>query len=324
MTAEQESYHIPVLMDEVLEYLHPQPGETFLDLTLGGAGHSSAIAKRLIPNGVLIGTDRDREAIEVAKKRLAPFQNSLHIIIHHSAFNEIDFILNAEQLPERCLDGVLLDAGVSSHQLDAPRGFSLKRDEFLDMRMDTSQGMTAQEFLATADEQEIARVLWEHGEERFSRKIAQAVVALRKRGEALNTTGQLARLVEQVIPRAAQPKEIHAATRTFQGIRIHLNSEIDQLQAALDVVIRRLKPGGRCACISFHSLEDRVVKQTFAKAAGRTPSPPGSSPAIFRVEVQEEPTLRLLTKKPIMATPEEVGRNPRARSAKLRVAQCIS
>ncbi len=321
MTAEQQGYHVPVLMDEVLEYLQPKPGETFLDLTLGGAGHASAIAERLIPNGTLIGVDKDLEAIEVAKRRLAPYKNSLVISIHHSAYDCIDSILNSENLPEKCLDGVILDAGTSSHQLDAPRGFSLRRDEYLDMRMDTSEGMTAQEFLATANEAEIARVMWEYGEERFSRKIAQAIVAFRSRGEALQTTGQLARLVEMAIPRAAHPKDIHAATRAFQGIRIHLNNEIEQLQTALDAVVRRLKPLGRCACISFHSLEDRVVKQTFAKAAGLTPSPPGSSPAVFRMQEREEPTLRLLTKKPLMATAEEVARNPRSRSAKMRVAQ---
>lgn len=324
MTAEPQGYHIPVLLSEVVEYLQPKPGETFLDMTLGGAGHSSAIAERLIPGGTLIGIDRDLEAIAAAKQRLAPFQNSLNLIIQHSAFDNINLILNSNSLPQRCLDGVLLDAGLSSHQLDSPRGFSWRRDEPLDMRMDRSQGATAQEFLATASEAEIARVIWEYGEERFSRRIAQAVVARRQRGEALQTTGQFAQLVEQAIPRAAHPKDIHVATRAFQGVRIHINREMEQLQAALDAVIPRLKPGGRCACIAFHSLEDRIIKTAFAKAAGRTPSPPGSSPAAFIEREREEPLLRLLTKKPVTATEEEIARNPRSRSAKMRVAQRIS
>ncbi len=324
MTAEPQGFHVPVLLEEVLAYLQVHAGETFADLTLGGAGHSCVIAERLTPNGTLIGIDRDREAIEVAKQRLAPFQNSLNVSIHHSGFERLDFILNSLGFPEQCLDAVLADVGVSSHQLDAERGFSLRRDEFLDMRMDTSQGVTAQEFLATASEAEIARVVWEYGEERFSRRIAQFIVEQRRRGQRIETTGQLVKLVERAVPRAAYPKEIHVATRTFQGIRIHINSELEQLQTVLDTIIRRLKPEGRCALITFHSLEDRIVKQTFAKAAGRSPSPPGSSPEILRLLEPEEPILKLVTKKPIMATPEEVARNPRARSAKMRVVQRLS
>jgi 16S rRNA (cytosine1402-N4)-methyltransferase len=187
------------------------------------------------------------------------------------------------------------------------------------MRMDTTTGVTAAELLATASEPEIARILWEYGEERFSRRIARAIVEQRAR-EPLRTTGQLAALIEKAVPRAAWPREIHVATRSFQGVRIAVNDEIGQLGTGLQAAVHRLKPGGRIVVISYHSLEDRIVKQLFAREAGRVPSASGMSPAAL-ITPTEPVTLTLLTRKPVTPTPEEIAQNPRARSAKLRAAQ---
>jgi 16S rRNA (cytosine1402-N4)-methyltransferase len=190
--------------------------------------------------------------------------------------------------------------------------------------MDASSGITAAELLAQASEAELARLLWEYGEERQSRRIAKEIVAQRRK-EPLQTTGQLAKLVERCIPRSARPPETHVATRTFQGIRIAINSELEQLQTALDAVIDLLRPGGRIVVICFHSLESRIVKQTFARRAGRIPNPPGSSPAAFLKQPDTgDPALQLITKKPVTASPDEAATNPRARSASLRAAQRLA
>lgn len=310
-------YHIPVLLAEALHYLQPAPGQTILDATVGGGGHSVRIAQALIPNGTLIGLDRDPEAIAEAGRVLAPYRHSLTIILAHTTFSKIDTVVGAAvESGGRLLDGVLMDLGISSHQLDTPRGFSFRRDEPLDMRMDPEDDtvLTAAQFLATASEHEIARVLWEYGEERFSRRIARAIVERRQRGEHIETTAQLAALVAQSVPRSAWPEKIHVATRTFQGIRIRVNQELEELQAGLQAAIRCLAPGGRIVVISYHSLEDRIVKQTFAAAAGKAVGMQGA----------DQPELELLTRKPVTPSVEEIARNPRARSARLRAARRIA
>jgi 16S rRNA (cytosine1402-N4)-methyltransferase len=323
MAENPQGYHIPVMLAEVLKWLAPQSGETHCDLTLGGGGHSYAIAEKLIPQGTLIGVDRDLEAISAATKRLQPFQALLSIILLHSSFENIrPLFTERREFSERPLDGVLLDLGVSSHQLDTERGFSFRRDEPLDMRMDTSTGVTAAEWLAQASEAEIARVLWEYGEERWSRRVAQRVVEARQK-EPLRTTAQLVSVIERAIPRSAYPPDTHVATRTFQGIRIHLNREMEQLETVLEDAIELLKPGGRIVVLSYHSLEDRIVKQAFAKHAGKVSSPPGSSLAALLPSETGTPDVQLLTKKPELPSPEEVARNPRARSAKLRAVRRI-
>ncbi len=316
------AYHLPVLLRETQEYLAPLPGETMLDATLGGGGHSAMLAERLGPGGTLIGLDRDTDALTEAAQRLEPYRQAVNIILICSAFGNMEAALRSQEVTEsRLLDGILFDLGVSSHQLDGERGFSFRRNEALDMRMNqTGTEPTAAELLATASETDIARYLWEYGEERFSRRIAAAIVALRQRGEPLQTTGALAALVERTVPRAAWPKEIHVATRTFQGIRIAVNDELGQLEAGLTAAIARLAPWGRLVVLTYHSLEDRITKHVLAEAAGRAPNAPGSSPAAWLPNATQAPTLTLLTRKPILPTEAEIGQNPRARSAKLRAA----
>ena len=319
----RSDYHEPVMPAEVLQYLAPQAGETMLDATLGGGGHSVLIANEISPGGTLLGMDRDADALESASARFANLATHTDIILLRSPFGKLNFALDAEERTKNLkLDGVLFDLGVSSHQLDSERGFSFRRDEALDMRMDRENGQSAAQFLAEADETEIARVLFEYGEERASRRIARRIVERRERGDPLETTAQLAAIVEGAIPRAAWPRDIHVATRTFQGLRIAVNDELGQLQSGLDAAIARLKPGGRIVVLSYHSLEDRIVKQTFARDAGKTGGAPGSSPAAF-LPAQTNPTLEILTRKPVAPTEAEIAKNPRARSARLRAAKKI-
>ncbi|HLV80839.1 MAG TPA: 16S rRNA (cytosine(1402)-N(4))-methyltransferase RsmH [Chthonomonadaceae bacterium] len=319
-----DAYHEPVLLAETLRLLAPKPGETMLDSTLGGGGHSAALAQALSPGGTLIGLDRDPEALQAARIRLEPFRSSLTIILIYTEFSKLEVALEQTEGAQGLqLDGVLFDLGVSSHQLDTARGFSFRRDEPLDMRMDAASGApTAADLLATASEPELARILLEYGEERFARRIVRALIERRRSRDPVRTTGQLVEVVARAVPRAAWPRDLHVATRTFQALRIAVNDELGQLQEGLAAAVERLNPGGRIAVISYHSLEDRIVKQAFARWAGRAPSVPGSSPAAFLPPPEDaEPTLTLLTRKPIVPTAEEIARNPRARSARLRAAR---
>jgi 16S rRNA (cytosine1402-N4)-methyltransferase len=324
MPPEASAYHEPALLAETLEYLDPKPGETMLDATLGGGGHSLAIAERLRPGGTLIALDRDTEALEAGRARLAPLADTLTIILKHADFGNMGTALAAQKGGDnRILDGALFDLGVSSHQLDTARGFSFRREEPLDMRMDATAGPSAADLIAAASEAEIARILWEYGEERWSRKIARSLVE-RRAQEPIRTTAQLAAIVERSVPRSAWPKEIHVATRTFQALRIAVNDELEQLKDGLQEAVARLRTGGRIVVISYHSLEDRIVKQTFARLAGRAASAPGSSPAAFLPNAEAPaPSLNLLTRKPVAPTAAEVARNPRARSARLRAARRV-
>ena len=330
------SYHEPVLLAEIIELLNPGPGRTFLDATLGGGGHSEALAQRLQPGGTLIALDRDTDALQAASARLAPLQNFVSIILIHTLFGNMEAALDTnkdvqdknldKELHKSAdvnLDGVLFDIGVSSHQLDTKRGFSFRRDEFADMRMDQTSGLSVAALLQEASEDELERILREYGEERWARRIARVMVERRVRNQPIETTAQLAEVVEQSIPRKAWPRDIHVATRTFQALRIAVNDELGQLQAGLEAAIARLAPHGRIAVISYHSLEDRIVKHVFAEAAGTMPSAPGSSPAAF-LRPDKAPVLRLLTRKPIVPTDLEIARNPRARSAKLRAAEKLA
>lgn len=319
--SDRSAYHEPVMPAEVLQYLAPQSGEVLLDATLGGGGHSALLAARIQPGGTLIGLDRDADALESAGARLAKFQTHVDIILLRSDFGKLNFAIQADARTKSLkLNGALFDLGVSSHQLDTERGFSFRRNEPLDMRMDAAAGRSAAQFLAEENETEIARILFEYGEERASRKIARRIVERRERGEPVETTAQLAALVENSIPRAAWPRDINVSTRTFQGLRIAVNDELGQLQSGLDAAISRLAPGGRIVVISYHSLEDRIVKQTFARDAGKTGGAPGSSPAAFLPSAME-PILEIITRKPISPTDAEIARNPRARSARLRAAR---
>ena len=297
--------HIPVMLAEVLAGLGVRADGTYLDGTYGRGGHAAAILQLLGPHGSLLLLDRDPEAIAAARAR---FTHDARVQIRHGSFAAL-----AEwDAAQARLDGVLLDLGVSSPQLDqAVRGFSFMADGPLDMRMDPTQGLSAAEFLAQADAEEIAAALWRYGEERMSRRIAQAIVQARAK-QPLTRTLQLAQLVQRAIGRREPGK--HPATRTFQALRLHVNGELDALRQGLDAASTCLKPGGRLAVISFHSLEDRLVKQfirgpDLPRVARGLPAP---TPVLGG--------LRAVGRKHF-ASAEEVTRNPRARSAVLRIAE---
>ena len=290
--------HVPVLLDEVLEYLNVRPGGVYCDATVGLAGHSSETARRLGTNGRLICFDRDPEAMELAKARIEEVRGVLGSEMPEVRFVPKAFSEVASEVEPGSLDGLLADFGVSSMQLDeAHRGFSFRADAPLDMRMDTRHGVTAEQVVNQADENDLANLIYEFGEERRSRRIARAIV----RARPITTTAELARVVSAAAP-AMKGEKIHPATRTFQALRIYVNDELGEIRALLESAPSLLKPGGRLVLISFHSLEDRLVKDAFREAARN---------GVYEV----------LTKKPIVAAQEEERRNPRARSAKMRAAE---
>ncbi|RTL53110.1 MAG: 16S rRNA (cytosine(1402)-N(4))-methyltransferase RsmH [Rhodocyclaceae bacterium] len=300
--------HVSVLLTEAVEALNVQPDGVYVDATFGRGGHSREILARLGPAGRLIALDRDPAAIAAGAGVKDPrFQ------LEHAWFGELDRVL--EGLGVAQVDGVLMDIGVSSPQLDdGSRGFSFRFDAPLDMRMDTSKGETAAEWLARAEQQEITEVLKDYGEERFAYAIAKAVVAARSSG-GIATTGQFAALVEKAV-RTREPGQ-HPATRSFQGIRIFINRELEELSLALPRAVARLKPGGRLVVISFHSLEDRIVKQ-FLRDEATSVQPPKGVPV--RAADLPPPNMKLIGKA-IKASAAEVAANPRSRSAVMRVAE---
>ncbi len=305
-TAGRRDQHIPVMRDAAIEALAVRPEGTYLDGTFGRGGHAREILLRLGERGRLLLMDKDPEAIRVAQEK---FADDARVAIRHSSFAEMAEW--AEAKPG--VDGVLLDLGVSSPQIDqAERGFSFMNDGPLDMRMDPTSGLSAAQWLARASEREIADVLWEYGEEKASRRIARAIVGSRDQ-LALDTTLQLAGLIIQTVGRGAPGK--HPATRTFQAIRIHINRELGDLDAGLEAAAKVLKPGGRLAVISFHSLEDRRVKRFIRGDAGRVQVRRGLPP------LPEKPPLLRALSDAELAGDEESARNPRARSAVLRVAE---
>ena len=292
--------HVPVLLDEVLEYLNVRPGGVYVDATLGLAGHSSAIARRLGGKGRLICFDRDPEAMEAAKAQLDEVRAELGAEMPEVVFEPRAFSEASSQVKPGSLDGLLADFGVSSLQLDeAHRGFSFRSDGPLDMRMDTRGGETAEQVVNQEDENELADLIYEFGEERRSRRIARAIV----RARPITTTAQLAQIVSAAAP-SMKGDKIHPATRTFQALRIRVNNELGEIESLLKSAPSLLKPGGRLVLISFHSLEDRLVKDAF-REAGRN--------KVFEV----------LTKKPVVAGEQEEMRNPRSRSAKMRAAEKV-
>lgn len=283
------------MVAEVLEHLVPERGGVFIDCTVGLGGH----ARALLEAGAIriIGLDRDPSALERSRDALAAFGDRVELV--HSDYRELIDVLDARGISG--VDGVLADLGVSSLQLDAPdRGFSFRRDDVLDMRMDTSQGRTAAEMLAAADEQTLADVIYTLGEERHARRVARSIVAARSQAP-ITTTGRLADVVRRAVPRKGYSR-IDPATRTFQAIRIWVNRELDGLDAFLVQAVGRLNPGGRMAVITFHSLEDRIVKHTFRA-------------------LQSEGRITIRTKRPVVPAPAEISSNARARSAKLRAVE---
>jgi len=292
--------HQAVLTAEVLTFLAPQRGGLFVDCTVGLGGH----ARVLLEHGAsrVIGLDRDREALSQAHTALSAWAE--HVELHHANYKDVDAVLNTSQISS--VDGVLADLGVSSLHLDGEgRGFSFRRDEPLDMRMDQSAGQTAADLIRTTSEQTLADIIFKYGEERQSRRIARAIVEAR-RTSPVTSTGALASIVRRSLRRRGYTR-IDPATRTFQAIRIWVNQELEGLEVALEAMCRRLRTGARLVVISFHSLEDRIVKHTF-RALER-----GGKVAI-----------RVLTKRPVIPQDEEVEQNPRARSAKLRVAERVA
>lgn len=302
--------HLPVLLTEAVAALAIRPDGLYVDATFGRGGHSRAILEQLGPSGRLIALDRDPMAIAAGAAIADP-----RFTLVHAAFSRLNEVLTALKIS--LVDGILLDIGVSSPQLDDPsRGMSFRFDAPLDMRMDTTQGETAADFLARAEQNQLEEVIREYGEERFAHALAKALVAARS-GQRISSTGQLAALVAAVV-RTREPGQ-HPATRTFQALRIHVNRELEELSLTLPQALGRLQPGGRLAVISFHSLEDRIVKN-FMRDAAHPPQPPKGVPV--RAADLPAPTLRLVGK-PIRASAAEIAANPRARSAVLRVAEKI-
>ena len=311
-----ENIHQSVLLSETVELLKPQAGEMFVDATLGLGGHTEAILSAADSLNV-VGIDQDREAIEFAKDRLKKFGSRIRIF--QANFSEIKRVLAEAKI--ETVDGVLADLGVSSLQFDSPeRGFSFRFDAPLDMRMNASEETeTAAELLENLTEEEIANIIYQYGEERFSRKIARRIVERRERGEPVKTTGELAELVKRAIGRGKKDK-IHPATKTFQALRIAVNRELEILEGFLIDSIDVLKIGGRFCVITFHSLEDRIVKQTFQKFSGKCFCPPRFPLCVCGAEKKIE----ILTRKPVTPSEIEIEENPRARSAKLRACLKIS
>jgi 16S rRNA (cytosine1402-N4)-methyltransferase len=289
--------HVPVLVEEVMTFLRCEPGRTYVDATLGGGGHASEILKRTVPDGVVIGVEWDEEALSEARNRLMPFGDRVKIFREN--YIQLPDLVGAESV-----DGMLLDLGLSSIQLEkAERGFSFKGEGPLDMRMDQRMNCTAADLINRLSSEELEYILSHDGEERWAKRIARAIVQERER-DPVRTTQTLRKIVYRAIPRRFHTRRIDPATRTFQAFRIRLNEELNNLGKILETGWKVLKRGGRICIISFHSLEDRMVKETFR-----------------RLEKQGE--LRILTKKPVVPSEEEQRRNPRSRSAKLRCAERV-
>ena len=301
------SRHIPVLVEEVISLFGCEPHQVYVDATLGGGGHALEILRRTAPDGILIGIDWDEAALCEARDALRPFENRTKIFREN--FVNLPDILNSLKITR--VDGMLFDVGLSSIQLEeGDRGFSLKSEGPLDMRMDQRADVSAADLVNRLSEADLAETLYRYGEERWSRRIAKAIVEERRRG-SIETTQALRRVVCQAIPRRFHFRRIDPATKTFQALRIRVNGELENLRQVLENGWRFLREGGRLCVISFHSLEDRIVKETFRSLA-KAPEEAGTSGA-----------LRIVTKRPIIPSEEEQNRNPRCRSAKLRCAERV-
>jgi 16S rRNA (cytosine1402-N4)-methyltransferase len=297
--------HVPVLVDEITHFLRPRPDGLYVDATVGEGGHSEALLAASAPSGRVIGIDRDSEVLEVARRRLAPYAARLHLMHGHAVVirDSLDVVGISQ------VDGILLDLGISSYQLDtSERGFSFSREGPLDMRMDRTATQTAAMLVNSLAETELLDVIQRYGEERWARRIARAIVRARRRAP-LRTTQELATLITQVIPAGSRPPRIHPATRTFQAFRIAVNQELTLLETALREAAACLAQGGRLCVVSYHSLEDRIVKRTFQALAASAEQ----TSALFRI----------LTRKPVISSARERQINPRARSAKLRVLERV-
>ena len=310
-----EFHHISVLLNECIDNLNIKPDGIYVDGTMGGGGHSLEIAKRLT-TGRLICIDQDPNAHEAAGKRLAEYKDRITFV--RDNFGNIANILNSLGIEK--IDGMLLDIGVSSHQLDeAERGFSYQQDAPLDMRMNPDRPFSAYDVVNGYDEDELDRVIFTYGEERWARRIAQFIVKERE-AKPIETTGELVDIIKKAVPKGARKDGPHPAKRTFQAIRIEVNGELEVLQRAIDDVAARLAVGGRLCIITFHSLEDRIVKEAFRKQENPCICPPQFPVCVCG----KKPLGRVITRKPILPSKEELEENPRSRSAKLRVLEGVS
>jgi 16S rRNA (cytosine1402-N4)-methyltransferase len=308
---ENKFSHYSVLLNECIDGLNIRPNGLYVDCTAGGGGHSYEIAKRLTEGGHLIAIDQDADAIRAASERLSPFSNRVTFVQNN--FSEIKSILAGQKI-----DGALIDLGVSSYQLDTPeRGFSYLSDAPLDMRMNTEQSFSAYQVINNYSESELARILFDYGEERFARRIAQNIIRQREIAP-IETTLQLANLVKQSIPKSNKDSG-HPAKRTFQAVRIEVNNELGIIENTLKDLVSSLNEGGRIAVITFHSLEDRIVKQTFATMAKGCICPPQYPICVCN----HKPQLSLVSRKPILPTEKELEENSRSHSAKLRIGEKI-
>jgi len=299
---EETQIHIPVMLDEVIDYLKLEPGQTIVDATLGTAGHSSEILKRITPAGKLIAIDRDQDSIEIARRRLSGFEGSFELV--HGNFSDIDEIIKNLGIEE--VDGIVFDLGISTYQLKNPeRGFSFNTEAPLDMRLDKTSYILAYDLVNNLNENEISHLLWTFGEERWSKRIARLLVEERKK-HPISTTRELADLVIRAIPPRYRRSfyRIHPATRTFQAIRIAVNRELEILEGAIRKAVAILRKKARICVISFHSLEDRIIKHTFR-------------------QLKADGLIDIITPKPLTPSAKEVQGNPSSRSSKLRVAERI-
>ena len=308
-----EFNHKPVLLEECIQGLNINPDGIYVDGTLGGAGHSLEIAKRLSPNGMLIGIDRDIDALEVAKQRLKQYTNVKYVHGNHDDIKEI-----LEELQIDKVNGILLDLGVSSYQIDTEkRGFSYMLNSELDMRMDQSQELTAKEVVNTYEEEELSKIFYEYGEEKFAKQIAKSIVEQRRKNP-IETTQELVNIIKQAVP-YYDKNAGHPAKRTFQAIRIEVNNEIEPLYNTVKNAIESLKQGGRLCIIAFHSLEDRAVKKAYNDALGKCICPKDLPYCVCGAKQVG----KIINKKPIEATKEEKEENSRSKSAKLRILEKV-
>lgn len=304
--------HKSVLLNETIEGLNVRKGKIYLDGTLGGAGHSYEILKKLHGTGLLIGIDQDQEALKAAREKLSEFKN-----VEYFNLNYIDFEKALDELGIEKIDGVLLDIGVSSYQFDNPeRGFSYRFDAPLDMRMDKSLEISAKDIVNTYSEDEITEIIREYGEEKWTSRISKFIVQERK-NKKIDTTFELVEIIKNAIPAGARRNGPHPAKRTFQALRIEVNKELDVLKNSIDKFVHRLNPGGRIAIITFHSLEDRIVKNSFKYLEKDCICPP-TSPICTCNKKRE---IKIITRKPITASEDELKENNRSHSAKLRIAE---
>ena len=309
-----EFHHVSVLLEECIDGLNIKPDGIYVDGTLGGAGHSSRIAA-LLTTGRHIGIDRDPIALKVAEERLAPWKDNVTLV--HSNFCEIAKVL--DDLNIEGVDGILLDLGVSSPQLDdGERGFSYMADAPLDMRMNNEDSLSAHTVVNTWSYEKLKRILYDYGEERYAPKIAAAICS-RRETKPIETTLELVEIIRSAMPAAALREKQHPAKRSFQAIRIAVNDELNSVAKVMEDAIPRLNPGGRLAVITFHSLEDRIVKNAMANAAKGCTCPPSFPVCVCG----KKPQVKIITRKPIVSGDEELERNPRARSAKLRICEKI-